>query len=234
MTTGTNNKLIAVLVGLLVVVTAVQSVIMIKLYQRSPAPDAKSAIDPILMEVQPKTGPVPSSPGGTPKPQWNPPVPSLPFGRFGYTPGIWDPFQEFRSMRQQMDQMFNDSFGRFQQTPDFESLWGQPVFSPSMDLEEKTDRYIVRFDVPGVDKSNITINLEDRQLTVSGQVEESVEHQDATPLRRERRSGRFERFLTLPGPVQSDGMEAEYEDGVLIVTLLKGEAAAKSATIQVQ
>jgi HSP20 family protein len=233
MTTGTNNKLIAVLVGLLVVVVAAQSVVMVKLYQRSEAPIPKPSTEPIQMDIQPSARPGPSPSGGTPQPKWNPPVPAVPFGGLGYNPGMWDPFQEFRSMRQQMDQMFNDSFGRFRQTPDFESLWDATAFSPSMDVEEKGGNYVVRMDIPGADKSNISINIDDRLLTVSGKVDETIEEQDKNQLRKERLSGEFKRALTLPGPVTADEMEARYKDGVLTITVPKGAEQGGSRSIQI-
>jgi len=226
MTTGTNSKLIVALVGLLVVVVAVQSAVMVKLYQRSEALEPKPAGEPDQMNLQPKTG----SRQATPK--CNPAVPTLPFGSVGYNHGLWDPFQEFRSMRQQMDHMFNDSFGRFRQDPDFQSMWGDITFSPSMDLEEKDGNYVVQIDIPGADKSNISVNIEDRMLEISGKIDETVEEQGKNQLRKERRTGEFKRSLTLPGSVKADEMEAKYENGVLTITVPK--AAAQSGTLNIK
>lgn len=234
MTTGTSNKLIVTLIGVLVVVAAVQSVVLLRLQRQLDAstPESAPATEPIRMNLQPKAGAGQPPSGGTPG--WNTLLPPSRYGGLGADPGSWDPFKEFRSMRQQMDQMFNDSFGRFQQSPDFESLWGGTAFSPSMDMEEKGGNYVVRMDIPGADKSNITINIDDRVLTVSGKIDKTVEEQGQNQLRKERRSGEFKRSLTLPGPVKSDEMEAKYEDGVLTVTLPKAEEQGGARSIKIK
>jgi hypothetical protein len=84
-------------------------------------------------------------------PNWNPSPPLSPFGGLGLDPGIWNPFKEFRRMRQQMDQMFNESFGRFRQSPDFQSMWDGTTFAPSMDVEEQDEAFVIRMDIPGAE-----------------------------------------------------------------------------------
>lgn len=137
-------------------------------------------------------------------------------------------------MRQQMDQIFDDSFGRFRQAPDFQAMWRGTSFSPSMDVEEQDDCYVVRMDIPGPDKSNISVSVDDRELTVSGHIEEALEEQGANHLCKERRSGKFKRMLTLPGPVNADEMKAEYKKGVLTTNLPRGVEEGVVQTITVQ
>lgn len=221
MTTNVTHKLIAVLVGLLVVAVVVQSVFLAKMYRRSGAPQTRPPAESVRMDLQPKAGT--GQPPAAKAPQWLPPVPAWPYGGLGVDPDLWDPLREFRSMRQQMDHMFNDSFGRFRQSTNFPSMWGGTTFSPSMDLEDKEKTYVVRMDIPGADKSDISVNIDDRQLTVSGKVDETIEEQGSKQIRRERRSGEFKRSLSLPGPVKADEMQAKYEDGVLSVTVPKAE-----------
>lgn len=228
-----NNKLIAALVSLLVIVVVVQSFVMVKLYQSSEVPEAKSVSETFQMNLQPKAGTGQAS-AGSGTTGWNQPLPAWPYGGRGLDPGIWDPFNEFRTMRQQMDQIFNDSFGRFRQSPDFQSMWGGTTFSPSMDMEEKDDNYVIRMDIPGADKSNISVNIDDRQLVVSGKVDETIERQGRNQLRKERRSGEFKRALTLPGPVKADEMEAKYEKGVLTITVPKVEEGPQAYDIKVK
>ena len=203
MKTSRGEKLIVTLVGLLLVAVAVQSVVILKLYRRD-AP----VTPPSLSERSRDRASPPSA---------------TPFANRSFDSDAWDPFQEFRSMQHQMDQMFNDAFGRFQSSPDFPALWGETSFSPNMDLDEKKDRYIVRFDVPGVDASDISVDLNERELTISGTVDAESEHEDRNALRRERRSGRFKRSLTLPGAVNPNAMDIDYKEGVLIITIPKAD-----------
>ena len=233
MTTESKKTAMAWLVGLLAVVVVVQSVVVAKLYQKSGEQEAEATDEAIQMDIRPKAAAGPSSATNVPK--WNPQFPLSPsFGGLGYNPGPWDPFQEFRSMRQQMDQMFNDSFGRFRQSPDFEPFWGEAIFAPSMDVEEKKDSYIVRMDIPGVDKSNISIEIADRELRVSGKIEETLDEETKHHLRKERRCGEFRRTLTLPGPVKADEMQARYDKGVLAVTIPKASGQGSSRHIEVK
>jgi HSP20 family protein len=140
----------------------------------------------------------------------------------------WDPFAEMERMREQMMRMFDDSFGRLGASPLWRQHRGFEVFAPQMDLEEKADAYVVRMDIPGAEKGDISVNIEGQTLTVSGKTSELREEKDRSGrvLRQERRSGRFQRTMTLPGPVQPEKMEATYKDGVLTVSVPKAEKSA--------
>lgn len=147
----------------------------------------------------------------------------------------WDPFEEMRHMREQMDSLFDDSFGRFSLTPKGRAGAHAFAFSPNLDLQEKDDRFVARMDIPGADKNNLSVKLEDRELTVSGQISESSEKKDGQQvLRKERRSGSFRRSILLPGPVEADKLEARYENGVLTITIPKAKEEKPSTKIQVK
>ncbi len=107
-------------------------------------------------------------------------------------------------------------------------------FQPSCDIKETMDHYLVSFDMPGVKKEDIKIELQNNQLVISGerQYEMKVEDGEAS-LRHERAYGKFERAFALPTTVNAEKIEAHYENGVLNVALPKAEAA-KARTIQVQ
>lgn len=137
----------------------------------------------------------------------------------------WDPFAEMERMRQEMDRLFESSLNRFRRT--MKAPMGRTfAFAPEMDLSDNGDEYMVRFDLPGIDKSNITVKLEDRVLTVQGgTMEERAEKQGGRVIRTERRSGQFSRSVMLPGPVRSEGMKANYENGVLTIRIPKAEQA---------
>lgn len=140
----------------------------------------------------------------------------------------WDPFAEMERMREQMMRMFDDSFGRLGASPLRLQREGLGIFAPQMDLEEKQDRYVVRMDIPGTEKGDLSVNIEGQTLTVSGKTSELREETDRSRrlLRQERKSGQFQRSMTLPGPVQSEKMEATYKDGVLTVTVPKADEPA--------
>ncbi|MEN0059797.1 MAG: Hsp20/alpha crystallin family protein [Bdellovibrio sp.] len=107
-------------------------------------------------------------------------------------------------------------------------------FQPSCDIKETKDHYLVSFDMPGVKKEDIKIEVQNNQLVISGERQyEMKEEEGESTLRHERAYGKFERTFTLPTTVNTDKIEAHYENGVLNVALPKAEAA-KGRTIQIQ
>jgi HSP20 family protein len=225
-----NNKLLGVLVGLLIAVVAVQGYYLYGIYNGNKTNGVHALMntdDPIQdKDWQLAPGAGNSNTSSSPNPLLNSP----------FDPNGWDPFKEMEEMHKQMEQMFQGAFGRFNASPKFNSFSQGLSFNPTMDIEEHDNKYIVRMDIPGADSSKINVSIEDRLLTISGTREEEVSQQgpNAKQLRSERRLGQFERVMTLPGPVKQSEMKADYEDGVLTVTIPKDNASSKSNTITVQ
>ena len=99
-------------------------------------------------------------------------------------------------------------------------------YTPACDIEELDTHYVVSFDLPGVKKEDVKIELRDgNQLVVSG--ERKSEHQDdeANRISVERYSGSFMRVFTLPTSVDSEKIETNYENGVLQIGIPKTDAA---------
>jgi len=114
-------------------------------------------------------------------------------------------------------------------TPRESSEW---VDAPSLDLHETKDHYIVHLEIPGVDKKEIKISIEDGILTVAGERRLEKPAEGTEVHRRERFQGRFERRLTLPKPIDQARVSATYVNGVLAVTLPKA-AEAKPREIEI-
>lgn len=107
-------------------------------------------------------------------------------------------------------------------------------FQPSCDVSETKDHYLVSFDMPGVKKDDIKIEVEGNQLVITGERHREVKNKDGeATLRHERAYGKFERSFTLPATIAADKIEAHYEDGVLNVALPKAETA-KARSIEIQ
>jgi len=101
------------------------------------------------------------------------------------------------------------------------NLKGRPVVSPLVDVFENKDEYLVLADMPGVDKDNLTVRLDQGELTVEGcwSCEEK-----GTPLAREYRSLDFRRVFVMPDGVDVDAISATLANGVLTLRLPKAEA----------
>ena len=130
-----------------------------------------------------------------------------------------DPFAILREMQERMGRLLDESDWMRADSP---ADHGR-ARSPRMDLTEGEDAYLVRLDMPGLDKSDIDVKVEGLLLTITGSSESEAESRDAAgkTLRRERRSGQFQRTVSLPGPVQADKVDARYENGVLTITVPK-------------
>ena len=104
---------------------------------------------------------------------------------------------------------------------------------PSLDVSETPSTVGVRMDVPGMNSEEIDIRLANGVLTISGERKEEMEEKGRTFHRVERSYGSFSRSITLPAAVAEDKVEAQYNDGVLTVTLQKTEEA-KARKIEVK
>lgn len=134
----------------------------------------------------------------------------------------WDPFKEMQSMQDRIDQMFGSAFNRFRRSDDLGKLFGDPLFSPAINIEDKEDHYLVTVDLPGTEDSRVDVKIDGQTLIVSGSVQsESRQEEKGKMLREERRSGKFERSLTLPGPVQADQIKSRNKKGVLYIEIPK-------------
>ncbi len=97
------------------------------------------------------------------------------------------------------------------------------VSGPSVDLMENDDTYMVRCDLPGVEKDDLDISVSGNALTIKGEKQDSSEHKDGRYYRRESWSGSFQRTITVPETVDPDAINAEMKNGVLTLTLPKKE-----------
>jgi HSP20 family protein len=130
---------------------------------------------------------------------------------------VANPTREFEDIYDRMGQLMNLAFGL---TP-FDGDSGPWI--PLADVSEADDAYVVKLDLPGVRKDQVDIQVQDRELVITGEIPESEEK--GRRHRRSRRTGRFEFRTYLPGDVNADGVNAQLSDGVLTVTVPKSEAA---------
>ena len=103
--------------------------------------------------------------------------------------------------------------------------WMSECFVPAVDIRETEGSYILEAELPGIKKEDVHIDVKDGVLNLTG--ERSYEDKDERDnyTRVERCYGTFHRHFTLPDHVEIDKIDASYKDGVLSVTLPKGEKA---------
>ena len=133
------------------------------------------------------------------------------------------PNRTLRNLQREVDDLFDQFFGRTGGGDGSPSA----VWSPSTDLVETDDDFRLRLDVPGMTKDDISINLQDRTLTVSGERTSERTEDSEEYVRVERAFGTFHRSFTLPDAVDADHIEATYDDGVLTITVPKTEESTR-------
>jgi HSP20 family protein len=95
--------------------------------------------------------------------------------------------------------------------------------TPALDVIDRGDHYTVEAELPGVEKENVEISIDDGVLTVSAKLNEETLDESANVLRRERKFGEFARSLRLGDDVDGENVGASYDKGVLAITLPKVE-----------
>ena len=144
----------------------------------------------------------------------------------------WDPTSEMASMRNMMDRLFEQSFGRL---PSFR---GSEEFGPAnlnLDVIENGESFVVKAAVPGIDPKDIDISVDDDVLTIKGEFQHRDETNEDNYIRHELRYGSFQRQLRLPPTVDAENAKADFEHGMLKLTLpKKPEARARSIKITPQ
>jgi HSP20 family protein len=130
----------------------------------------------------------------------------------------WPGSAEIDRMRMDMDRLFRGLSGGFFREP------GAGVF-PLTNVTEDHNNYYVRAELPGVHAKDLDISVTGDALSISGERKIASEKKGARSHRKEREAGMFNRILSLPGPIETDKVEASCADGILTVVLRKAQSA---------
>ena len=132
----------------------------------------------------------------------------------------WDPFREMVSVRNQMDHLVGDLL---REPTGLESNGDRSHIRLALDVSEDDHNYSVKASLPGIDPADLDISFSENTLTIQGETEAESVDENAKWHLRERRFGRLMRSITVPAAVNADDISADYEDGVLTLTLPKAE-----------
>jgi HSP20 family protein len=144
-----------------------------------------------------------------------------------------DPFFALGSLQDRVNQLFNQTFGGFEGFGLEQPLTSVNLLPP-VDIFEDEHNITLQAEIPGVKEEDLNITLENNVLTLSGERKFKDEEKKDNFHRIERRYGKFTRSFTLPASVNSQNVNATFENGVLNITLPKREEfKAKQITIGV-
>ena len=146
-----------------------------------------------------------------------------------------DPFRDMIALQRQMEQLFGSTLSPYSGFPAFDAILLDQDIEQAMDLRENADSYIVQMDLPGLEKSDIKVEVEDQVLSVSGERKTITEQKDDEKvLVQERSLSSFGREVVLPCDVDAANVTASYHAGVLTITLPKTEQQKESHVIAIQ
>ncbi len=131
----------------------------------------------------------------------------------------WEPFRGATSLQDQMTRLFNDVFERAGEESSL-TAW-----APSVDIYETEHELVVKADLPEVDPKDLDIRVENNILTIRGERKFEKKVSEENYLRVERAYGSFARSFTLANTVNSDAIKADYQNGVLMLSIPKREEA---------
>ena len=132
------------------------------------------------------------------------------------------------NLRKEMDRLL-ERFGDWE-LPD---LLAMGDWSPSLDVSETKDAFAVKAEIPGMEPSDIHVELDNQVLTIKGEKKQEKENKGEHCYRMERSYGAFARSVRLPAPVDTSKVTAGFKNGVLTVTLPK-TPGAKGTEISVK
>jgi HSP20 family protein len=139
----------------------------------------------------------------------------------------WDPFRELSSLQNRVNSLFQD-YGRSGQ----DELTSTGSFVPAVDVYEDEHKVTLKLEIPGVNQEDVDVRLENNTLTIRGERKFEKEEKEENFHRIERRYGSFVRSFVLPNTIDTENVQAGYENGVLKIELSK-RAEAKPKQIKV-
>ena len=132
----------------------------------------------------------------------------------------WNPWREMNTLQNRFNHLFADAFLQPARSDDDMSLG---AWHPVVDMYDEDDKIVIKAELPGMEKKDITVDVKDRVLTISGERNFDNEVKEENYYRRERACGKFQRAFSLPADVDSDTIKADFKDGLLKIEVPKPE-----------
>jgi HSP20 family protein len=140
---------------------------------------------------------------------------------------IWEPFEEIERMRKRMEKLMKSFWYGLPLAEEVEK--GFPV-----DIVETEDEVIIRADLPGFKKDEISIRASEDSVEISAKRKEEKVEKEERFFRAERRVGVARRYLTLPTEVDVETAKTSFENGVLEIRFKKKRPSKKLKEIKIE
>ena len=144
----------------------------------------------------------------------------------------WDPFRNVAALQDRINRIFDESFSR---TADLDDDISMSAWKPLVDIYETDESIILKAELPGIKKDDVSVEVKDNVLTLKGVRTEEKEIKEKNYYRKERAFGTFSRTFNLQHRIQPDKIKARFKDGVLKIEIPKPEEEKpKQITVKVE
>jgi HSP20 family protein len=132
----------------------------------------------------------------------------------------WQPLKDLTSLRQQFNHLF-DTLSHAEPGLDLLPSWGETAWVPAIELQETATDLILKAELPGMAADDLDVQVSERRVTIAGEHREEKRTEERGYFQSELNYGRFQRLIPLPIAVQPDQVKAEFQNGILRLTLPK-------------
>lgn len=147
--------------------------------------------------------------------------------------GRWDPFQNLETLQDRINRLFDDSFPGIRKRLQDNAAPGG--WRPPADIYEAGNTVVIAVELPGVRKTDISLEAKADLLTISGERREESAVAEEKYHQKERPRGRFTRAFTLQGPIDPASIKATLKDGVLTIVIPKpDEDRLKQVSVKIE
>lgn len=143
----------------------------------------------------------------------------------------WDPFRDVAALQDRINRIFSESFGSSRELDDDGSPYD---WRPPVDIYQATEGYILKVELAGVEKEDVSVEVKDNVLTLQGERLLDPQVKDEQYYRKERTFGKFQRSFTLQESIKPEQVKASFKNGVLkIVVPRPTKEKAKQVTVKI-
>jgi len=135
----------------------------------------------------------------------------------------WNPTRDLFNLEREFNKLFSTFGDKFGISRADEEAYENAIWSPLADISENDDKYIVKLDLPGIDKKDVKLSFTEGQITISGERKQENEEKDTKYHRVERMYGKYYRSFVLPNKIKEDKIDAQFKNGQLTITIPKAD-----------
>ena len=135
----------------------------------------------------------------------------------------WEPFREMEMLQRDMNRLFDRMMSAPGNEERSDILPGGSSFMPAAEMHETPEHITLKMEVPGIEAKDLDIKVTAEAVAITGERKSEIKSNGKGMNRTEFRYGRFQRIVPLPARIQNDKVQAEFNNGVLCLTMPKAE-----------